>query len=359
MMEIRQDGAPPLKICYFPGRETNYARNRVLLKGMREAGLVVYDCSYPKRNFLRYVAGFVKFLCFKARCDIIFVGFLGQFLVPLVKLFTKKVVVFDALISIYQTLAFDRRAIPPSGLLARLARFADRFSCQLADKVFLDTQQHIDYFVAQFRLDKNKFSRIFVGSEDSVMHPRQRSDSSDFIVHFHGEFQSLHGTEHIMEAARLLPDIKFQLIGKGSALKKCVEMAKHYNLNNVTFIPPIPYEQLPEYMAKASVCLGIFGETQKAQLVIPHKVYEALAMAKPLITADTPAARELLTHKMNAFLCEAANPRRLAEAILELKGNPSLCSQIAENGYKLFQEKCSPLRIGRQISEIVSGALAD
>ena len=271
MVELHQDGAPPLKICYFPGREANYARNRVLLKGMREAGLVVYDCSYSKKNSLRYIVGFIKFLHFKDRCDIVFVGFLGQFLVPLVKLFTKKVVVFDAFISIYQTLAFDRRAIPPSGVLARLARFLDRFSCRLADKVFLDTQQHIDYFVAQFRLDKNKFSRIFVGSDDSVMHPRQRSDSSDFIVHFHGEFQSLHGTEYVMEAARLLPDIKFQLIGKGPTWRTCREKADRYHLANVTFIPPVPYERLPEYMAKASVCLGIFGETQKAQLVIPHK----------------------------------------------------------------------------------------
>jgi len=39
-----------LKVCYFPGRESSYVRNRVLINGMRNAGLKVYDCSYHKKN---------------------------------------------------------------------------------------------------------------------------------------------------------------------------------------------------------------------------------------------------------------------------------------------------------------------
>ena len=287
-------------------------------------------------------------------------GFLGQFLVPLVKIFTRKKILFDAFLSIYQTLVFDRGTICRDGLLARFARSLDRSSCRLADKVFLDTDQHIHFFVTEFQLENKKFTKLIVGSDDTVMFPRESPIDKDFIVHFHGEFQALHGTEYIIEAARLLPFIKFQMIGAGERLRVCLEKIKTYKLNNVIFIPTVPYEKLCDYMSYASICLGIFGNTPKTQMVIPHKAYEALAMKKVLITSDTPAAREILTHRVNAILCQAADAEELAKAIMLLKEDPNLRDRIAENGYDLFQRECSPRVLGqviyKSIREIINSS---
>ena len=125
-----------MRVCYLPGRESSYSRTRVILKGMKETGLEVLDCSYPKKSFFRYISGFWKFLLSKKRSDVIFVGFFGQLIVPIVKLFTRKKVVFDAFVSVYQTMAIDRKSIKPNGILANVARFLDRLSCRLSEKVF-------------------------------------------------------------------------------------------------------------------------------------------------------------------------------------------------------------------------------
>ncbi len=341
-----------IKICYIPGRESGYSRNRVLLNAMRQVNIIVYDCSCPDRNVFRYIKSFFRFLRHKRECDIIFVGFLGQFLLPIVKLFTRKKIIFDAFISVYQTLVFDRKAISKGSIFAKIARLFDKISCKLADMVFLDTEEHIKFFCEEYKLSKNKFRRLWVSSDTSIMFPREGRDS-EFIVHFHGEFQPLHGAEYIIKAASFIPEIKFQMIGRGRELKKCIKIADRYDVNNIDFIDSVPYEQLPEYIARASVCLGIFGDTQKAGLVIPHKVYEALAMAKPLITADTPAARELLAHKETAFLCKPADPKSLAEAIKTLHEDEQLRRKIAENGYQLFRSRCSPKVIGKHIRECI------
>jgi glycosyltransferase involved in cell wall biosynthesis len=345
-----------IKICYLSGRESSYARTRVILKGMKEAGIEVIDCSFPKRNLLRHISGFYKFLRYRNECDLVFVGFYGQFLVPLVKLFTRKPILFDAFLSTYQTLAIDRQSINPFGALARLARFIDRLSCRLADVVFLDTNAHIDYFVKEFKLNRNKFHRLFAGSDDSVMYPRPKRDEEEFIVHFHGDYQRLHGLEYIIEAAAILPEVKFQIIGNNKTLKICLEKSNKTGVNNITLIPSVVYEKLTEYMGKASICLGIFGDTQKAKMVIPHKAYEALAMAKPLITADTPAARDLLTNGEDAVLCKAT-PNSIAESIIKLKIDPALREKIAQNGHKVFKERCTLLAVGNQIKTAAQGVL--
>lgn len=348
-------------VCYFPGRESSYARNQVIVSALKSAGFQVLDCSGSKRNLLRYLVGFFKFLKNKKRSDIIFIGFLGHFLMPLVKMATRKPVIFDVFVSLYLTMAFDRKKISPNGLLAKIARFFDRIACQLADHIFCDTQQHIDYFTHEYGLDAQKFSRLFVGSNTAVFHPLHlelsRTDNKDFRMHFHGEFQPLHGVETIIHAARMLPEVKFQLIGKGQTRKACEKLASDLDLRNIQFLSPVAYRDLPGIMEQASICLGIFGDTSKANMVIPHKVYEALAMGKPVITADTQAARELLVHKENAFLCHSADAESLAAAIKELKSDPILLRKIAGNGYKTFVEQCSFTALGKEINLIIQSVL--
>ena len=339
-----------LKICYFPGREQSYSRNRVLLKGMKEVGIKVFDCSCSKKFFIRYFISFFKFLLYKHKCDFIFVGFLGHFLVPLVKIFTRKKIVFDVFVSVYLTMVVDRKKFSPNGILAKFAKFVDKLSCHLADIIITDTEQHTNYFVNEYGLHRDKFLTILVGSDDSIMYPRNNKTEADtFVVHFHGEFQSLHGAEHIVEAAAMLPDISFRMIGNGNKLPICKQKANDMNLKNVQFIPPVSYEELPQYMSNSSICLGIFGNTKKSHLVIPHKIYEALAMSKPIITANTSAVKELLTDEENVLFCNPADPASLSEAISRLKDDQFLCNKIAKNGYKIFKQKCTPYTLAKQL----------
>lgn len=341
-----------IKVCFLPGRESSYARSRVLLNGLREAGLIVHDCSSSKRGWQRYFRAFGKFLKFERDSDIIFVGFFGQVLVPIVRLWTRRKIIFDTYLSAYQTLAFDRKVISPNGIRAAVIRFLEKLSCRLADACLLDTEQHIEYFVREYHLNRRKFYRSFVGAEspEAVSSTSQRPD--DPIIHFHGEFQALHGIKFIVEAARLLPQVKFRLIGSGRELDACISYCKTLKADNIQFIPSVPFEALQQYIKEATLCLGIFGDTQKAQLVIPIKVYEALAVGKPVITANTPAIRELLTHGQDVFLCKTADSEHLAWAIQTLLTDDDLRNKIAANGHQTYLQKCTPEKIGREIASL-------
>ncbi|MBN8549677.1 MAG: glycosyltransferase [Deltaproteobacteria bacterium] len=338
-----------IRICFFPGRESSYVRSRVLAKGLTDAGAILFDCSYVNRSKIRYIIGFWRFLKYKAKCDIIFIGFFGQFLVPLVRLFTRKPIVFDTFLSAYQTLAYDRKSIRPNGLMAWLVRRIERLSCQCADVCLVDTYEQIKYFLEEYGLPSAKFHRSFLSADDSIEVELFSTAPPKPIVHFHGEFQALHGAKVIIAAAQIVQEAHFRLVGGGRELKEAVEYCNNLGLSNVEFIPFVPYNEIPNYIAKATVCLGIFGDTQKAQLVVPFKVYETLAMGQPILTADTPAIRELLTHAVDAYLVPAANPAALANGIRTLLANETLRKKIAENGLITFQNRCSPLIVGKEI----------
>lgn len=179
-----------------------------------------------------------------------------------------------------------------------------------------------------------------------------------FHILFWGNFIPLQGVEYIIRAAKILENDKniiFTLIGSGQTFNQVKKEADNLKVRNVRFLGKLPVEELPPFISKADVCLGIFSDTDKAQRVIPNKVYEAIAMAKPVITGDTPAIRELFTDRENILLCQTASPNDLAEKILELKSDPELREKIARGGYDKFRENATPFTLGAEIFKLIRG----
>ncbi|MBC7317203.1 MAG: glycosyltransferase, partial [Chloroflexi bacterium] len=104
---------------------------------------------------------------------------------------------------------------------------------------------------------------------------------------------------------------------------------------------------LAERIAQADVCLGIFGTSEKARRVIPTKAFIALAMGKALVTMDSPAAREVFSHREDAYLCEQASPQSLAEAFTALCDDPALLQRLQQNGRALYARRFSQEAIGQ------------
>jgi glycosyltransferase involved in cell wall biosynthesis len=114
-----------------------------------------------------------------------------------------------------------------------------------------------------------------------------------------------------------------------------------------------PREDLPGRIAAADDSLGIFGRTEKAGRVVPHKLLQALGMGKPLITARTPAAEEFFVDREHLVFCDEPLAESLAAAVLELKSDASLRERIARRGQALVAEKYSPHATAARLIEIV------
>jgi glycosyltransferase involved in cell wall biosynthesis len=329
-----------------------------MLQGMEQNGIEVLKCAdNSPLSAVRHIKKLKKFLRKRTQYyDLIFVGFVGQPLVPIIRKLTNKPIIFDAYMSVYDTMAFDKKKFKPDSMRGRLCYMLDIYSCNAADKILLDTYQHIGYFNKEFKIDRKKFEMIPIGADDKIFYPRGIMKEKDqFTVEFHGGFIPLQGIKYIITAAKLLEkhkDIKFEIIGSGQTFAENLKLSKELDVKNVIFEGRKKYAEIPGNIAEADIGLGIFGDTDKTQRVIPNKAYEVIAMKKPLITADTPATRELFKNRENVLFCKVADPDSLADAILELKDNKELRDRIAENGYRTFKEKCTPKVLGKQIRDV-------
>ena len=82
----------------------------------------------------------------------------------------------------------------------------------------------------------------------------------------------------------------------------------------------MPGWRLRSRIVGSDICLGVFGTSDKAARVVPNKVYDALAAGRPLVTEDSPAARELLHDGDDALLVPAGDGAALADALRRLRG---------------------------------------
>ncbi len=345
-----------MKILYVAGREASYSRTRIVEKALCLQGFSVVGCFPPDRSFKHYPSLIWRAVRKARDCDLIVVGFYGQILLPFVKLFTLKPVLFDMYIATYDTMVHDRAIARKGSLKSLIYKLSDRLSCALSEKIILETDDHIRDFALKFGVNVKKFRRIFLAVDDTVIYPRDvRRTSDKFVVHFHGEYAPFHGVKYIIKAADLLRDegVQFQIIGKGITFEKDRQLARELNLPNVHFYNPVPYEQLASFMARADVCLGIFGENERMLRVTTNKVIESIAMAKPLITGRNKPVQELLTHKESVYLVPRANPRALADAILTLKKDADLRGKIAAGGYHVFQQHCTLEKLGEGFSKVI------
>jgi glycosyltransferase involved in cell wall biosynthesis len=256
------------------------------------------------------------------------VTFPGHYLVPFAWYLTRwprKKLVFDAFISLHDTLVSDRKKVSPWNPYAWFLFCIDWLSYHLADEVLIDTEAHRQFFIRRFHLKPSRIRVIYLGTRDDLFTAKgtnneKRETSQQCEVLFYGTYIPLQGIEHIIEAARILqeahPNIHFTLIGSGQTHRSVRSLAEKYRLANVTFRDRVPYEALPGLIRSADLCLGIFGITEKAKRVIPHKVYDTVACGVPVLTADTPAIREKFRNGEEVILCKAGNPRDIAEKIV-------------------------------------------
>ncbi|TML43520.1 MAG: glycosyltransferase family 4 protein [Actinobacteria bacterium] len=355
-----------MRLLYFGTYERDYPRNAQVIAALRGAGVEVNErhVSVWEGSTHKWRAGAgaaARLVLAEARLlrrprdefDAVIVGYPGHLDLPAARRIADgRPVVFNPLVSLYDTFVEDRRRFGPSSPAGRVLKAIDRRALRAAALVVADTQANASFLARLGGLARDEIEVCFVGAEERLFSPNWEPEQP-FEALFVGKLIPLHGVTTVLGAARAAPEVRFRLIGSGQ-----LEPLLQQRPPNVAHVPWVEYERLPQELHRAGCALGVFGTSEKAGRVIPNKVFQALACGVPVITADTPAARELLVDGDSALLVPPGDAAALAAGVRRFAQDPELARRIAEGGLRAYRARASERVLGERWRTLIEGLLS-
>lgn len=322
-----------MRAVLFGTFNARHAANILLAEELRAAGVEVRVCHEPLWEETRdkpdsYFAPLrllglglrwlvlmwrlaLRFRYAAAGAEVVVVGFNGQLDVLVARLLAGgRRVVFAPLVTVYETLVEDRQVYPPHAVAARLLRSLDRLSLAAADTVVIDTEAHARWLEEELSVPRERIAVHLLGAERAFRpagapgQPPSLQPGPRLRVFAYASYLPLHGMDVIAEAARLLgPEegIAFVLVGDGPERARIAPLLAE--LPHVEEHGWLPQEELVTGLRSSDLVLGIFGRSAKAAMVIPNKVWQAAGAGCAILTADTPAIREVFVPDVSILAC--------------------------------------------------------
>ena len=354
-----------MRVLYFGTYERRYPRNAQVISCLRRAGVEVVERHVSiwddrEQKWGLGLSVLPRLALAEARllrrprgaADAVIVGYPGQLDLAAARRAARgRPVVFNPLVSLADTLVGDRGRFRPGSLPARLLTAIDRRALRAADFVVADTQANADFLAELSELPEQRFAVCFLGAEEAVFQPGWAPEDPATAV-FVGKLIPLHGLETVLGAARFAPEVRFRIIGSGQ-----LESLLESRPENVEWIRWVEYDLLPGELHRAACALGIFGTSDKARRVIPNKAFQALACGVPLVTADTPAARELLADGESALLVPPGDPEALAAALRRVLTEPEFAHRLADSGHAVYRDQASEDVLGARWRSLIESRL--
>ncbi len=232
---------------------------------------------------------------------------------------------------------------PNSFLHRGLGKIAG-FLYRRCDRVVVVTPAFKDHLIKHWQVPSEKISVVENGVDTGLFSPgapdqelqRALGAEGKFVACYIGTMGMAHGLETLVEAAARLrdsaPQVLFLLVGEGAEKDRIISLVRSRGLTNVHFVDQQPREKIPAYIRASDVCLVLLKKTELFKTVIPTKMLEFMACARPVILGVDGQARKIVDEAQAGLFMEPENPDALAQAILHLAADSELRESMGSNG---------------------------
>lgn len=226
-----------------------------------------------------------------------------------------------------------------------LRKLTERIAIALAKKVI----RHADLIICAimpealkaYDIDQKKILPITNGVELEYVKPEGKKESSvEFKVFYVGYVYKIRGVNTLVKAISKLDNkIPAKLILAGEIDQETEiwlnDFISSYNLENVVEITgEIGHEKVLALTEESDVCVFPFPRKKGTEYIYPIKVFEYLAMGKPVVATNLKGVAQIIKHEENGLLVEPDNPEEMAKAILRIYEDKELREKLERNARK-------------------------
>ncbi len=179
-----------------------------------------------------------------------------------------------------------------------------------------------------------------------------RAIGSPAVVGYSGHLYPWKGVDLLLDALAELPGILGLIVGGHpgeSDLARLRSRADRLGLTpRVTFTGMVRPREVAARLDVADVLVLPNPATATSErYTSPLKLFEYLAMGRPIVASDLPAFREIVRHGENALLFEAGNASALAAAVRDVVGDPARAEAMGRRAFETARDYSWDARAGR------------
>ncbi len=177
-----------------------------------------------------------------------------------------------------------------------------------------------------FGIDNNRINVITSKADTEHFRPdingdeiRKKYNLTGTIITFLGTFGKWHGIEFLIDAApkifALIPDAKIMLIGDGELRGKIDERIDKLKIRDrIIMCGLVDLTYVPKYLAASDILVSPCIPNEKGEFInSPVKIFEYLAMGKPLVASDIGQQKEIIKDRENGLLFKTFDENEFVE----------------------------------------------
>lgn len=230
----------------------------------------------------------------------------------------------------------------PRGRVIRLLEKVETFMYRRADHIVSVTRSFLTHIHGR-QVPMEKMSVVTNGADLERYKPCDKDrDLEDelgltgkFVISYIGTHGMAHSLDTVLSAADQLRDnrdIVFLLVGDGAERDSLLEQKKQMRLDNVVMLPQQPKEMVPRLLSLTDVAMVLLKKSDLFKTVIPSKMFEAMAMSRPLIFGVEGESRDIFLRGDCGIAIEPENATELAVAAENLAADRALTERLGKNG---------------------------
>ncbi|MEX0569308.1 MAG: glycosyltransferase family 4 protein [Candidatus Njordarchaeota archaeon] len=230
----------------------------------------------------------------------------------------------------YYWIDVSHRLIPVK-FLQPIGWMIERINLKLADKIFVINKK-LGYYVIRNGADPEKvtvlgagiyFDKFNPNLDGSFIREQYGISENDVVLFFMGWLYKFSGLREV--ALKLLEmhikNVKLLIVGDGDLYDELQEIKNRLDKNNsIILAGRRPYNEIPYYIAAANICiLPAYTSEKIMRDIVPIKIYEYMAMGKPVIATKLPGV--MLEFGMNNGITFVDRPEDVVKMALHMIEN--------------------------------------
>jgi glycosyltransferase involved in cell wall biosynthesis len=239
-------------------------------------------------------------------------------------------------------------------------RAYESWAVSQADRIITVVPEALRRFERR-KMAMEKFAVITNSPRLSMFRPKPDADVSERVLSllYIGGLGPHRGLDRIIQTMPSIldkiPECRLRIVGSGAMQEKLKRMAGDLNVaGSVEWRGWMPLDRMPDLVGECDIGLVPHKPTEHTNTTIPHKLFQYMAMKKPVLVSDCGPLERVIGETGAGRVFRYDDPVSIVEMIGQMK-DKSVRQAIGEKGFRAVQNTYNWDRDGKRLLDLYRG----